>query len=61
MLPSRPLEALKTSPMKAPFSSDDASSDPRGILTHLAHLIAFMPRGSARGDLNLATNLRCLR
>ncbi len=61
MLPSRPLEAPKTSPMKAPFSSDDASSDPRGILTRFAHLLVFMPRGSARGDLNLTTNIHGLR
>ena len=61
MLPSRPLEALKTSSIKVPFSSDDASSDLRGILTLFAHLIAFMPRGSARGDLNHTTNTSCLR
>ena len=59
--PRRPLEALKTSSMRAPFSSDAASSDTRGILTHIAHLTAFTPRGAARGDLNQTTNVRSLR
>ena len=31
------------------------------ILTPIAHLLVFMPRGSARGDLNLATNIHDLR
>jgi len=31
------------------------------IPTRFAHLLVFMPRGSARGDLNLATNIRGLR